>query len=120
MFSLSDCDRVLHLLALRVLLTTLRELNVSTIAGENIRHVVTLMKNTIQVLHNASYEGQNFIPHDLPEVLILWLATCTVPEFHDSFLTLHKELIREQDDTGNTPNWPSPKDILDKAHIEVK
>ena len=73
--------------ALQVLAKQVSRLQLSRIEGEDVEHVVRLVKATYTVLCNASSCTHSYIPLEFTKMVYELFQTSSVSEFNNMFLT---------------------------------
>ena len=82
-------------------------LQLSCIEGEDVEHVVRLVKATYTVLCNASSCTHSYIPLEFTKMVYELFQTSSVSEFNNMFLTEQQKIQVQADKSGIQPVWPS-------------
>ena len=101
--------------ALESLKAKLEGLNITEIPGEDIDHVVSLIKSTDKVLQTSSLGARSYTPTDLAKTCIDIFLTCSHPEFTCSFEQVKNAALANADMTGTSPIWPTVTALTNMA-----
>ena len=80
--------------------------------GEDVDHVVSLMRAIENVFVSASTEYDRKLPNDWPKKLLKIFQTSSVEDFNDIFSDLMKKAQQKADMFGGTPKYPEPEHVL--------
>jgi hypothetical protein len=97
--------------ALDFLVLKLTHLKISTIEGENVETVATMVEAVIQLLNQAALSEKARLPSDFPKTLLKLYQTTSVPSFNDIFMRHYQDALEQQDLHGGNACWPDPAKI---------
>jgi hypothetical protein len=97
--------------ALDFLVTKLTHLKISTIEGENVETVATMVEAVIRLLHQASRADKARLPSDFPKTLLKLYQTTSVQAFNDTFARHYQLALEQQDLHGGNACWPDLSEI---------
>ena len=93
----------------------LKNLDISTLPGEDVDQAVSLIKSTYHVLQCSSTTTRSYVPLDLVKTVFHVFQTSTVPEFTQAFKHRADEIQIDADMTGTQPKWPPVGAVLTLA-----
>ena len=91
------------------------KLRIAKIVGEDIEHVIHMVKSAHGALKNASSEARSCVPVDFSKTVPLVFQTTSVSEFNSTFLTVQRDVQTTADIQGVSPVWPPLSEILSLA-----
>ena len=101
--------------ALESLKTKLADLKITDIPGEDIDHVVSLIKSTDKVLQTSSHGSRSYTMSDLSKTCVDIFLTCSHPEFTAPFQLIKNETMATADMAGTSPQWPTVTELTTMA-----
>jgi DNA-directed RNA polymerase subunit RPC12/RpoP len=101
--------------ALEHLRLQLETLKISSITGEDVEVVVSLIKATHRVLKCASSKTKSYVPNDFVRTVFMVFQTTSVPEFNILFKDEQRRIQKAADMEGARPVWPPVSKVLNLA-----
>ena len=101
--------------ALRTLEKKVRDLKIKNVPGEDVDHVISLIKNTYKALVSASTDDRNYVPDDFPQTVYKVLQTTSCNQFNAIFREEERKINNHADKFGCKPVWPPISQILTQA-----
>ena len=101
--------------AMESLKTQVRRFKISSITGEDVDVVVSLIKSTYKILSGASTAEHSFIPDDFNHTVIKVFQTTSVREFNANFKEIERKVLSQADMSGMAPEWPSVTHLVNRA-----
>ena len=90
-------------------------IKISKVEGENVEHVVSLIKSAYHALLGASTPTRSFVPKDFALKVLEVMQTSSNAEFNGVFATEVKEARHLADKHGGQPNCPTVTQTLSQA-----
>lgn len=95
--------------------TSLRNLKISMLEGEDVELATNIIKSSVAALKGASRPEKSFLPDDLSELILKIYQTTSVASFNLIFAEERKRIFVEADKANLLPVWPSTKEITSLA-----
>ena len=93
--------------SIRYLVKRVRAIKLSSIPGENVEDVVSIVKSTYKVLKQCSTDVRNHVPDDFPELVLQVFQTSSTPNFNSIFAKEVLDARSLADKTGGLAKFPS-------------
>ena len=101
--------------ALESLKQKLENLKITDIPGEDIDHVVSLIKSTDKILQTSSHGSRSYTLADLAQTCVDIFLTCSHEEFTAPFQQVKNRVMATADMAGTAPSWPSVTELTNMA-----
>ena len=106
--------------AIECLQLKVKNIKISKVEGENVEHVVSLIKAAYYSLLGASTPSRSHVPDDFPKTVLEVMQTSSNSEFNSIFQHEASDARRLADKLGGLPNWPSVTETLNQAQSTYK